>query len=77
MSPSATEPSTTLGRLDPRYLDSLFQGAGFAIIACRPDGHIVAGNRAARRLFGLGRSAFGGPSVGGQDDTTLFLGVDQ
>ena len=61
MSPSAIEPSTTLGRLDPRYLDSLFQGAGFAIIACRPDGHIVAGNRAARRLFGMGRRAFGGP----------------
>jgi two-component system, NtrC family, sensor kinase len=52
MSPSATELSTTPGRLDPGYLESLFQGAGFAIIACRPDGEIVAGNAAASRLFG-------------------------
>ena len=52
MSPSATESSTTPGRLDPGYLESLFQGAGFGILACRPDGSVVAGNAVARRLFG-------------------------
>jgi PAS domain S-box-containing protein len=58
MSPSAIETKT--GRLDPAYLESLFQGAGFAIIACRPDGEVVAGNAAAQRLFGGGRRALSG-----------------
>jgi PAS domain S-box-containing protein len=61
MSSSATEPSTTPGRLDPAYLESLFQGAGFAIIACHPDGTIVAGNTAATRLFRRPGGALGGP----------------
>ena len=61
MSPSATESSAATRRLDPAYLESLFQGAGFAIIACRPNGEIVAGNAAAARLFGIGRGALGGP----------------
>lgn len=59
MSPSATE-STTPGRLDPGYLESLFQGAGFAIIACRPDGEVVAGNAAAARLFRTHNGGFHG-----------------
>ncbi len=59
MSPSATEASASPGRLDPGYLESLFQGAGFAILACRPDGEVVAGNTAAARLFG--RRALTGP----------------
>jgi signal transduction histidine kinase len=61
MSHSAADISTAPGRLDPGYLESLFQGAGFGILACRPDGCIVAGNLAARRLFGVGRRALGGP----------------
>lgn len=64
MSPGAIETSETpvvhQGRLDPAYLESLFQGAGFAIIACRPEGEIVAANAAAIRLFGAGRRALGG-----------------
>lgn len=60
MSPGATETPMSVGRLDPAYLESLFQGAGFAIIACRPDGEVVAGNAAARRLFGSGRRTLGG-----------------
>ncbi len=59
MSPSATDTTATVGRLDPAYLESLFQGAGFAIIACNTDGNIVAGNAAATRLFG--RRALAGP----------------
>jgi len=61
MSSSATEPPAAAGRLASGYLEGLFQGAGFAIIACRPDGVIVAGNRAARRLFGAGRTGLSGP----------------
>ncbi|MCK4341823.1 MAG: PAS domain-containing protein, partial [Phycisphaerae bacterium] len=61
MSSKATESSTTPGQLDPGYLESLFQGAGFAIIACRPDGEVVAGNVAAARLFRIGPGALGGP----------------
>lgn len=64
MSPSATEAQATPakpGRLDPAYLESLFQGAGFAIIACEPDGHVVAGNAVARRLFGLAQDYVGRP----------------
>jgi PAS domain S-box-containing protein len=59
MSHSAIEPGT-LGRLDAAYLESLFQGAGFAIIACTPSGEIVAGNAAAARLFGAARGSLGG-----------------
>lgn len=61
MSSSATEHQTRQGRLDPGYLESLFQGAGFAIIACQPDGEIVAGNTAATRLFRRPGGALGGP----------------
>lgn len=61
MSPSATESSTAPGRLDPAYLESLFQGAGFAIIACHPDGEVVAANTVATRLFGSGRDPLSGP----------------
>jgi PAS domain S-box-containing protein len=64
MSPGAIEtpetPAVHQGRLDPAYLESLFQGAGFAIIACRPEGEIVAANAAAIRLFGAGRRTLGG-----------------
>lgn len=61
MSSSATESQARPGRLDPGYLESLFQGAGFAIIACHPDGEIVAGNTAATRLFRRPGGALGGP----------------
>ncbi len=61
MSPAATSSETIAGRLDPAYLESMFLGAGFAIIACRPDGEIVAGNAAAQRLFGSGGRPLSGP----------------
>jgi len=61
MLPSATSSTTTPGRLDPSYLESLFLSAGFAIIACRPDGEIVAGNPAATKLFRSGGRPLGGP----------------
>jgi PAS domain S-box-containing protein len=48
------------GRLDPAYLESLFLSAGFAIIACQPDGEIVAGNPAALQLFRSGGRPLGG-----------------
>ncbi len=47
---TSNRPSET--RLDADYLEALFQGAGFAIVACRPDGEVVTGNIAAARLFG-------------------------
>ena len=61
MSPTAISPGTTPGRLDAGYLESLFLSAGFAIIACHPDGQIVAGNPAANKLFGAVSGALGGP----------------
>lgn len=61
MSPAATDPLLARGRLDAGYLESLFQGAGFAILACRPDGEVVAGNAAAGRLFGPGGGLPGRP----------------
>jgi PAS domain S-box-containing protein len=61
MSPTATSPALAPGRLDPGYLESLFQGAGFAIIACQPDGQVVAGNPAATKLFGVVGQPLGGP----------------
>lgn len=61
MWPSTASPSTTPGRLDPAYLESLFLGAGFAIIACQADGDVVAGNPAATKLFRSGGRPLGGP----------------
>ncbi len=49
------------GRLDSAYLESLFHGAGFAIVACEPNGRIVASNAAAARVFGDERCIAGGP----------------
>ncbi len=59
----ATSDSQTAiaGRLDASYLESLFQNAGFAIIACQNDGVIVAGNPAAARMFGGAGRTLGGP----------------
>lgn len=64
MLPTATRAGAALGRLDAGYLESLFQSAGFAIIACNPEGEIVAGNPAAMKLFGAGGRALGGPVAG-------------
>jgi len=44
-------------QLDAAYLESLFLGARLAIVACDPDGRIVAWNPAAAKLFG-GEPAF-------------------
>lgn len=60
MSPSVPDTAATTGRLDPAYLESLFLNAGLAIIACRPDGEIVAGNPAALALFRSGGRPLGG-----------------
>lgn len=38
-------------RLDPSYLESMFQGAGLGIVACNSDGQIATWNAAAGRLF--------------------------
>lgn len=51
---SSGDPDTlalSLG-LDSAYLDGLFQGGGFAIVACDVEGRIVTANAAARRLLG-------------------------
>jgi len=64
MTPGATDTSVQeppIGRLDPAYLESLFQGARFAIIACALDGQIVAANVAAIQLFGAGKRELTGP----------------
>lgn len=61
MLPSATERPSASGRLDAAYLESLFQSAGLAIVACGPAGRIVAGNAAAMRLFAAGRKPLEGP----------------
>jgi two-component system NtrC family sensor kinase len=60
MLPSAPSTTALPGRLDPAYLESLFLSAGLAIIACRPDGEIVAGNPAALTLFRSGGRPLGG-----------------
>lgn len=52
MSPAATNRTDSTCRLDAAYLEGLFRGAGLAIVACGPDGEMVAGNSAATRLFG-------------------------
>ncbi len=61
MSHTATSHTTAPGRLDPAYLESLFISAGFAIIACNPEGEVVAGNPAAAKLFASGGGHLGGP----------------
>jgi two-component system sensor histidine kinase AtoS len=60
MSPAVTSSSPPTGRLDAAYLESLFLSAGFAIIACNPEGQIVAGNPAAQKLFGAVGRPLGG-----------------
>jgi two-component system, NtrC family, sensor kinase len=50
-----TSPTSAPGHLDPAYLESMFLGAGFAIVACNTEGEIAAGNTAANRLFGADR----------------------
>lgn len=57
MSTSAAKDTLAAGRLDAAYLQSLFHGAGFAIIACEPDGRVVAGNVKASKLFAGADSA--------------------
>ncbi len=52
MSSALTNQTDAPGRLDAGYLESLFLSAGFAIIACNPEGEVVAGNPAAVKLFG-------------------------
>lgn len=54
MSTSTARDARAAGRLDAGYLRSLFHGAGLAIIACDPDGRVVACNAAASKLFGFG-----------------------
>lgn len=49
-----TETTQSGAKLDAAYLESLFQGAGLAIVACNERGEIVAWNLAADRLFGGG-----------------------
>jgi PAS domain S-box-containing protein len=61
MLPTAASSPGTTRRLDPSYLESLFLGAGIAIIACREDGQVVAGNAAAAKLFGGAGRPLGGP----------------
>ncbi|MBK8915627.1 MAG: PAS domain S-box protein [Phycisphaerales bacterium] len=49
--PPTTDPSTA-PRLDGDVLESLFQSAGLAILACDAQARIVSWNAAATRLFG-------------------------
>lgn len=51
MSAGATRSSMPTERLDSQYLQSLFQGAGFGIVACGPTGEVVSYNAAAAKLF--------------------------
>jgi PAS domain S-box-containing protein len=52
MPPHATDNQTSRAtRVDPTYLESLFSGARLAIVACEPDGRMLAWNRAAEALF--------------------------
>lgn len=61
---SATSPPGSHTRLDAGYLENMFQGAGLAIIACNPEGRIVAWNPAADRLHrGSGACVEGGPVI--------------
>ncbi len=52
MSGSATNEICMNDRLDADFLQGLFHSVGLAIVACEPDGRIVACNIAARALFG-------------------------
>ncbi len=52
MAPTVSPDIQIAGKLDPAYLEALFQGAGMAIVACDPEGAIVMSNIAASRLFG-------------------------
>lgn len=49
-SPGAEQPTPAV-RLDAGYLESLFEHARLAIVACEPDGKLLRWNRAAGRLF--------------------------
>lgn len=49
--------------LDASFLESMFQGAGLAIVACDAGGTIVAWNQAAERLFGADGFRAGGLHV--------------
>ena len=51
MSASPAKNAAPHTRLDASYLESLFQGAGLAIVACETDGAIVAYNAKAAQLF--------------------------
>ena len=51
MPTGTTNSHPTLPTLDPGYLESLFQSAGLAILACDSAGRLVAWNAAAARLF--------------------------
>lgn len=56
--------STQAGaKLDAAYLESLFQGAGLAILACNERGEIAAWNLAAERLFGGGGGLHEGATI--------------
>lgn len=59
------------GRLDAAYLESMFQGARVAIVACEPNGAIVASNQAAATLFGAEQCFPAQPILG------LFPGRDR
>ena len=67
MSRSTTEYSCMADRLDVDYLRGLFHGAGLAVVACEPDGRIVACNPAACELFNGVDAAVGQAHV-----STLF-----
>ena len=57
MSSGTAKESCSAERLDAAYLHGLFHSVGLAIVACEPDGRIVACNVAARELFGSNRTS--------------------
>lgn len=60
---AAKAPDLATG-LDAAYLHGLFESVGLAIVACEPDGRIVACNVAARELFERVTGSAARPTVG-------------
>jgi len=53
MSGSQTSESCAGSRLDAGYLHGLFHGAGLAVLACEPNGTLIACNPAGQALFNV------------------------
>jgi two-component system cell cycle sensor histidine kinase/response regulator CckA len=63
MAGQANSHAALAGHLDASFLHGLFESVGLAIVACEPDGRVVACNSAAADLFGRAQAATPGIHV--------------